>query len=193
MTEEEPLTILLNRAARGDRKASELALPEVYESLRRIASARLSRARQGESLVTTALVHEAYLKISRPRSEEPLSLAGRGQFFQHAARAMRDILVDRARERGSLKRGGDLKRVTLHEVGQFLDTPAEDILQLDEILRKLETHDDLGYRIVMLRYFSGLTEEETAEVLEISRTSVQRRWRLCRAWLARELTRESEA
>jgi RNA polymerase sigma factor (TIGR02999 family) len=158
--------------------------PLVYGELKRIASAKRARAGAGETLRTTALVNEAFLRLS---GKEDLAFNGRRHFFCTAARAMRDILVEEARSKSRHKRGGAMNRVELDDIAQTLDTPPEDLLALHAALEKLEAEDAEDHEIVMLRYFAGLTMDEIAELRSVSTRTVERRWRFCRAWLAREL------
>jgi RNA polymerase sigma factor (TIGR02999 family) len=180
------ISILLNQAARGDSKAAGEVFRAIYQELRRLASAKLARLPAGGSLRTTDLVHDAWLRIVPDR---PQGWDGRRHFFFAASRAMRDILVEEARRKASLKRGGDVRRVPLEEIACTFDAPPDDILDLDAALRKLELDDPEGHRLVLLRFFAGLTAEEIAEALETSVRTVERRWRFLRVWLARELER----
>jgi len=164
---------------------SEL-LPLVYDELRALARARLARLPRGQTLEATALVHEAYLRIS-PR--EPAGWHGRRHFFFAAARAIRDILVEDLRSKSRLKRGGEFRRVRLTELGAALsrDEDPYDLLALDEALHGLEADSPGAYEIVMLRYFAGLELAEAAETAGISESTAKRRWRYARAWLLRAM------
>lgn len=157
-----------------------------YEELRAMASSRLKRLAAGQTLQATALVNEAYLRIAGPKER---SWANRAHFFFVAGRAMRDILVEEARRKGSLKRGGDRHRVPIEFAGIEAEMPDEDILALHEALEKLEAEDPERARMVYLRYFAGLSAIECAEALEMSKVTFHRRWRLVWAWLKRELAR----
>ncbi len=174
------VTQLLNRAAlEGDAAIAEL-LPIVYDELRALASAVFRNQSPGHTLQPTALVHEAYLKLVN----QPIDWSGRGQFFVVAAMAMRSILVDHARGRGRLKRGGGAKRVSLSEIDptpQTLD--AETVLAIDEAMKMLAELDERKARLVELRFFGGLSSDEAADVLGISRSTAAEDWRLARAWL----------
>lgn len=181
------LTRTLSAAATGDRQAAADLFPLVYDELRRLARSRMANQPPGTTLQPTALVHEAYLKLVG--SGDP-GWDGRAHFFGAAARAMRNILVDQARRRGSLKRGGDRKRVDNEDVEPFIEPVSEDILALDEALTELELQDERKARIVMLHYFAGLTLEETADALLISVPTVQREWRFTRSWLFTRLGEE---
>jgi len=178
--ESKTVTVLLNRAAEGDRIAAREVLPLVYHELRRLASARMAKLPPGQTLQATALVHEAYLAVNE---SQPLGYESRTQFFIFAARAMRDILVDAARRKSRIKHGGDLDRVELEDVGLVVETPVEDILALNQALDTLEIEDPEGHRIVMLRYFAGFSQSEVADALGVSERTIERRWRFLRAWL----------
>jgi hypothetical protein len=181
MSGSEQTRALTMLAAAGDPVAAEQLLPLVYGELRRIAQVHLQRfGGGGGTLQATALVHEAYMKLIG--SEDP-GWNGRAHFFAAAGRAMRNILVDQARRRDSLKRGGDRERVSLDEAEISLDEPREDIIALDAALKKLEAHDRSLADLVMLRYFSGLTEPEAAIALNTSERTVRRDWQYARAWL----------
>ncbi len=178
------ITCLLARASGGDRAALEELVPLVYADLRRIAGRQLRGERAGHTLQATALVHEAYLRIFEGAE---IAFDSRAHFFGIAARAMRQILVDHARARGAGKRGGGLCRITLDEAvaaGQPADV---DLLVLDEALERLAARDAGQARIVELRFFGGLTNEETAVALGVSSATVKRAWTVARAWLFREL------
>ncbi len=184
-----PITQLLNRAGGGDEKAAALVLSELYEKLRGLARAQRARLRPGETMDTTALVHEAYVRLVDRRT---VSWNGRHHFYCTVARSMRDLLVEEARRKRSLKRGGDQQRVTLRDIAAVVDAAPERVLALEQVLQRLERDHPDKYQVVMLRYFTGLTVPEIAEVLDISVSSVERRWRFCRSWLFRELG-ESDA
>jgi RNA polymerase sigma factor (TIGR02999 family) len=160
-------------------------MPLVYDELRRTAHAYLNRERHNITLEATALVHEAYLKLV---DQQQMSFQGRAQFFGLAAKLMRNILVDRARERNALKRGGDLYRLSLSKVDRFLGEPDVDMIELDDALKRLAELNERHGRIVELRFFGGLSIEETAEVLNVSHATVEREWRFARAWLHRQLS-----
>jgi len=172
------LTLLLDAAAAGDRQAAAELLPLVYEELRRLAAARLAEERPGHTLQPTALVHEAYLRLVGDQQFD-----GRGHFFAAAAEAMRRILVESARRRGRVKRGGDRRRVDLDEYEMTDAAPADEILALDEALTRLAAEDSEAAQIVQLRFFAGLSIEQTAETLGVSRATAYRQWSYARAWL----------
>ena len=169
--------------------AAEL-LPRLYAELRRLATALAAQRGPGESLTPTALVHEAYLRLVK--SEDP-GWQGPRHFFGAAARAMREILIEQARYKGRLKRGGGGHRVELTEDMAWIEPPAGDILALDEAIGKLQQEDAHLAEVVMLRYYSGLTVEETARVLDVSISTVTRDWRYARAWLAGFLGKANES
>ena len=170
----------------ADREESALA-PLVYDELRRIAARYVSRERPGQTLQATALVNEAYLRLSAERTRH---FENRTHFLAIAARSMRQILIQRARARHAAKRGGAAQRVTLDEAhlaepgrGAAAEPSAIDVLALDEALSRLAAIDSQQARIVELRYFGGLTVEETAEALDVSPATVKREWAMARAWL----------
>jgi RNA polymerase sigma factor (TIGR02999 family) len=180
-----PATRLLTRAAAGDRQAASELMPLVYDELRRLAASYLRRERPGQTLQATALVHEAYVRLVRPGG--PWN--GRTHFLAIAALSMRQVLVDRARRRAAAKRGGARERITLDEA--MLPAPSAgtpiDLVALDGALTALAALDPLQARIVELRYFGGLTVEETAEVVDLSPATVKRHWTLARAFLKKAL------
>lgn len=174
------VTRMLEAAGAGDARASAELLPLVYSELRRLARARMAKTPPGNTLQPTALVHEAFLRLVG--SDEP-SWNSRGHFFAAAAQAMRQILVEQARRKASVKHGGGRKRVDLEQVEPFIEPPAEDLLALDEALTRLEQADPRKGRIVMLRYFAGLAAEETAAALGVSVPTIEREWRFIRTFL----------
>jgi len=180
------VTDLLKRAGAGDQAAFEAVFPRVYGELRRIAAREMRREKQGRTLQTTALVHEAYLRLLKGAS---LSFENRAHFLGIAARAMREILIERARARAATKRGGQSVRVTFEDVAVQAIPASIDVLSLDEALQRLARLDERHARVVELRYFGGLSVEETAAALGLSPATVKRAWTLARAWLYRELTR----
>lgn len=180
-------TQLLNRASQGEIAAAADLLPMVYAELRALAQAFFNDERDSHTLEPTALVHEAYLRLVDSTSIEWKS---RNQFFVIAAKAMRNILVDHARARGSLKRGGDWQEVTLQAVeAQVRGSSVQpiDLVALHDALERLARVDERKARLVELRYFAGLNEAEAAEVIGISRSTASEEWRLARAWLHKEL------
>ncbi len=192
MTEHQPtsgnpesgLTELINRAARGNVAAQHAILPAVYEELRRLAAAKRRGAAAGETLRTTVLVHEAYIRIFE---NEPEGWSARSHFFFTAARAMRDILVEDARRRAAEKHGGGLERVSLDDCGISLDAPPDQVLSLHRCLERLERDDEVGHKVVLLRFFVGMSMPEVADVMQTPLRTVERKWSFVRAWLASEL------
>lgn len=180
------VTELLDALSDGDREALDRLFPIVYEELRRIARRRLSKERPGHTLNTTALVHEAYLKLV---GLDSIQYEGRAHFFAVAAQAMRNILVSYAQYKKAAKRGGGRPGVPLDEAVVMSEQQADGILALDEALGRLQALGERQYRVVESRFFAGLTIEETAEALDISPATVKRDWNLARAWLNRELRR----
>jgi RNA polymerase sigma factor (TIGR02999 family) len=182
------VTRILSAIEQGDPQAAEQLLPLVYGELRRLAKQRLAREKPGQTLQATALVHEVYLKLVN--SEEVRRWDSRGHFFAAAAEAMRRLLVDNARRKRAEKHGGRLERHDLDALEIAAPAPPEDLLALDEALAKLEAEDPVKAQLVKLRYFAGLSEEDAAQVLGISRTTAHRHWRYTRAWLLNELGKE---
>jgi RNA polymerase sigma factor (TIGR02999 family) len=174
------VTRILSAIERGDPRAAGQLLPLVYDELRALAACRLAREKPGQTLQATALVHEAYLRLVG--AEDP-GWNGRGHFFAAAAEAMRRILVESARRRASLKRGGGLTRVDLGQIEVAAEGCSDDLLALDDALSVLEREDPQSAELVKLRYFSGLTGKEAAEVLRISPRTADFRWAFARAWL----------
>ncbi len=184
------VTQLLQRTMVGDEEALASLMPLVYDELRRVAGRHLLRERRGRTLQTTDLVHEAFLRLvpgtagHRPQN--------RAHFFAIAARAMREILIDRARARAAAKRGGARLRVTLSDVAARPAEISEDVLALEEALVRLARLDPRQARIVELRYFAGASIEEMSEALRVSPATVKRDWAAARAWLRRELSRSAQ-
>jgi len=167
--------------------AAEL-LPVVYTELRRLAAVLTGQLPPGQTLQPTALVHEAYLKLVR--GHDP-GWEGRRHFYGAAAQAMREILVDQARRKASLKRGGHGQRIDLTEGLALIEPPADDVEALDEAIRQLQAEEPRLAEIVMLRYYTGLSVEETAAVVCLSVSTVTREWRFARAWLAGRLSEDA--
>jgi RNA polymerase sigma factor (TIGR02999 family) len=188
------VTQLLEQASGGDSHAAAELLPLVYDELRRLARSKMAAEAgggAGHTLQPTALVHEAYMRLLGTAGKE-IKWDGRAHFFGAAARAMRRILIERARSRNRLKRGGgrDGVRVELDEAAISDESRSEELLALDEILDKLERHDKRKADVVMMRYFAGLSIDETAAALGVSPATVKNDWTFARAWLNHELSKE---
>jgi RNA polymerase sigma factor (TIGR02999 family) len=179
------VTHILSAIEKGDSQAGGELLPLVYEELRQLAKQRLVQEKPGQTLQATALVHEAYLRLVD--GEVIQRWESRGHFFAAAAEAMRRILVENARRKRAQKHGGRLARQELDDVDIAAPAPSEDLLALDEALVKIEANDPVKAQLVKLRYFAGLTEEDAARSLGVSRATVQRHWRYAKAWLLDEL------
>jgi RNA polymerase sigma factor (TIGR02999 family) len=184
------VTELLSALGNGDQAAAGQLLPLVYHELRKLAKARMA-AEPAQTLQPTALVHEAYLRLVGEAGGGDTQWKGRGHFFGAAALAMRRIMVERARVRGQLKRGGDRKRVSLDENAVATESGGENLLALDRALERLEAVEPRQAQVVMLRYFVGLTIEQTAAALDLSVGMVRKEWTVARAWLYREIAREN--
>lgn len=180
------VTQLLEAIDRGDRRATDELFPIVYDELRRIAQGKIAAERPGQSLGATELVHEAYLRLVG-NGEAPQGWNSRGHFFAAAAEAMRRILIDQARRRQAQIRGGDRGRVDLEDVQPAAVEQDQRLLDLDEALSRLEAQDAEKAKLVKLRFFAGLTNEEAAAALGISTATAQRTWAYCRAWLRAEM------
>ena len=177
-------TKLLIAWSDGSQEAFEELIPLVYQELKRMAKSYMSSQPSGHTLQTTALIHEAYLKLT----EKDKYWESRAHFFAVAAQAMRQILVDHARSRQRKKRGGKTQIISLDHIAEISDQRSAEIIALDEALRELEKLDERKCRVVELRYFAGLNEDETATVLKVSRPTVQRDWSFAKSWLFRELS-----
>jgi RNA polymerase sigma factor (TIGR02999 family) len=175
---------LVESARRGDEQALSALMPLVYDELRRLAASYMRRERPGQTLQATALVHDAYIRLMQ---DSKLSWQNRSHFFGIAARSMRQILVERARARRAVKRGGSRIRVTLDAGLLAAGAPAIDLEAIDEALSRLEALDPELARVVEVRFFGGLSIDEAAEALDVSPATVKRRWTVAKAWLAREL------
>jgi RNA polymerase sigma factor (TIGR02999 family) len=181
---------LLIAVQEGDGRAAEELLPLVYVELRRLAAQRLAHEKPGQTLQPTALVHEAYLRLVGPEGQagtRPWS--GRAHFYTAAAEAMRRILIDNARRKKRLRHGGGLRRVDLkgHEIAE---RPPEELLAIDDALVKLRAEDPEAAEVVKLRFYGGLSIEDAADALGVSRAGAYRHWTYARAWLRDALTRE---
>jgi RNA polymerase sigma-70 factor, ECF subfamily len=178
------VTQLLARAGRGDSAATNELFPLVYDELRSVAAAFLARERVGHTLQPTALVNEAYLRLVGPSE---VSWESRAHFFGAAARAIRRILTDHARARGREKRGGGASRIPLEDAQLSVEFESLDMVALDDALNRLAQLEPRMAKVVELRFFAGLTEEETAQATGVSVSSVTRDWRFARSWLKREM------
>ena len=179
------VTQILRAIDEGDLQASAELLPLVYRELRTLAAQKLSHEKPGQTLQATALVHEAYLRLVDVDQAQHWN--SRGHFFAAAAEAMRRILVETARRKQQLGRGGDRQRIPFDAVHVAADAPSEDLLALDESLHRLEELDPLAANVVKLRYFAGMTMPEAAEALGISLRTAERNWTYARTWLHRNL------
>ena len=180
------ITQVLDAAAAGDPKAAVDLLPLIYEELRKLAAARMAAEAPDHTLQPTALVHEAYLRLVGKDAGQPWN--SRGHFFAAAAEAMRRILVESARRKLTDRAGGRLERVALPD-SLAASTPPEELLALDEALIEFERHDPDAARLVKLRYFAGLSHQEAAAALGLSRRAADRVWALARAWLYRRISK----
>jgi RNA polymerase sigma factor (TIGR02999 family) len=185
------LTRILEAAQRGELAAAAELLPLVYDELRRLAAHKMSVEAPGHTLQPTALVHEAWLRLVAP--EQQAQFQNRAHFFGAAAEAMRRILVDRAREKKALKRGGDWERVELESVEILSPMPDDELLALDEALDRLATVDTRAAEMVKLCFFVGLTQAEAARELGVALSTAERIWAFARAWLLREVRKERGA
>ena len=185
------ITRILEAIDEGDAHAAEELLPLVYDELRRLAAQKLSREKLGQTLQATALVHEAYIRLIGPEDQH---WDGRGHFFAAAAEAMRRILIENARRKRDAKHGGGpAHKVPLDHVQPTVLERGEDLLDLDEALRRLEEVDRKKAELVKLRYFAGLTIPQAAAALSVSVTTANRYWSYARAWLHEELEKSDEA
>ena len=181
---EKQITRLLQVAARSGPESADRLLPLVYDQLRALARASMARETPGQTLQPTALVHEAYLRVI---GDEDPGWNSRGHFYAAASRAMRRILVEQARRKSRAKHGGGRDRVPLRDEAEAVESDPTDVIAVDEAVRRLEARDPRKGEIVNLRYFAGLTVEETARALEVSVGTVEREWRYIKAWLQVEL------
>ncbi len=176
---------ILMAVEQGDPQAASQLLPLIYDELRRLAAQRLALEKPGQTLDATGLVHEAYLRLVGGRPEQGFN--GRRHFFAAAAEAMRRILIEKARRKGRIRHGGEKKRLSLDDVQPAQEVANDRLLAVDEALGRLAAEDDTVAEVVKLRYFVGLTIEETAEVLGISVRTANRHWSYARAWLYQQL------
>jgi RNA polymerase sigma factor (TIGR02999 family) len=184
------LTQILEAAQKGDPKATEDLFPLLYEELRKIAAHKMSNEAPGQTLQPTALVHEAWLRLGGPKTQK---WKNRAHFFGAAAEAMRRILVERARRKQRLKRGGHLERVEFEEADIACPMPDEDLLALDEALTRLSQFDPRAAEVIKLCFFVGLTQPEAAKELGTSISTVERSWSFARAWLFREIQKSKDS
>ena len=175
------VTQILGAIAQGQTQAADELLPLIYTELRQLAAARLRQERPGQTLQATALVHEAYLRLVG--NDPPVKWEHRGHFFAAAAEAMRRILVERARRKKRLRHGGGLRRVELQEPDLTIEGPSIDVLSLNDALQQFEQQQPRKAELVKLRYFAGLSEEDAAAALGISRATAARWWAFAKAWL----------
>ncbi len=182
---------MLDQVQQGDPKAAEGLLPLVYDELRRLAAQKLSHERPGQTLQATALVHEAWLRLTGAEGEgaQP-KWKGQRHFFAAAAEAMRRILVENARRKARVRHGGGSQRVNLDEVEIAAPLPDDDLLALDEALDRLTTLDAPAAELIKLRFFTGLTHEQAANLLGLSRSAADRAWVFARAWLFQQIRPE---
>jgi RNA polymerase sigma factor (TIGR02999 family) len=188
------VTRILSAIEQGDPSAAEQLLPLVYDELRKLAAAKLAQEKPGHTLQATALVHEAYLRLvgteGASASRRP-HWDGRGHFFAAAAEAMRRILIDTARGKAARKRGGAWRRMDLNRIDLATRAAPEDLLLLDDTLEVLARHDPEAAQLVKLRYYGGVSIEQAAELLGLSRSTAYERWTYARAWLYSELQDQS--
>ncbi len=182
------VTQILDAIQEGDTSASEKLLPLVYDELRRLAAAKMSHEKPGQTLSATALVHEAYLRLVGPDND--LEWNGKGHFFGAAAQTMRRILIENVRRKGRLKHGGERQRQELHESQFGMSDPDGEILAVHESLERFAAVEPKMAQLVELRYFAGLTSAEAAAVQGISKATADRNWAYARAWLRRDIGEE---
>jgi RNA polymerase sigma factor (TIGR02999 family) len=180
------VTRILNAIEQGDSSATEKLLPLVYEELRLLAAQKMSQEKPGQTLQATALVHEAYIRLVEADNQ---NWDNRRHFFAAAAEAMRRILVENARHKQRLKHGRDYQRIELNDMIQTSHQDSEDLIALDEALTKLVRNDSIKADLVKLHYFSGLSLEQVADILQISRATAYRYWSYAQAWLFDEINR----
>ncbi len=181
------LTLVLQAVGRGERQASEELLPLVYEELRKLAAARMARESAGHTLQPTALVHEAWMRLVQDGSR---TWENRAHFFGAAAEAMRRILIEKARRRARLKHGGGQERIELGNLDVAAAMPDEKILLMDEALEKLKVEDPEAAKVVVLKFFGGLTNDEIVPILGSSDRTVRRQWNFAKAWLYDCITKQ---
>ena len=179
------VTRILNAIEQGDARAADKLLPVVYQELRRLAAYKLSHEAPGQTLQATALVHEAYIRLVGSEAQD---WGSRTHFFTAAAEAMRRILIDNARRKQRLKRGGGQQKVNLNDAELAIEGSSDDLIALDEALVKLASIDKVKADLVILRYFAGLTLKQAASILHLSERTAKRHWTHARAWLYQQIT-----
>jgi len=184
------VTRILTAIEQGDTRAADQLLPLVYEELRRLAAQKMSHERPGQTLEATALVHEAYIRLV---GAEAQNWSGRTHFFTAAAEAMRRILIENARRKQRCKHGADHRRVDLNDSEITIEGPSTDLIALDEALTKLAEEDRVVADLVKMRYYAGLTIEQAASILGVSRRTADRYWAYARAWLYHEITKAEKS
>lgn len=184
------VTDLLRIAGEGDAHATKELLRVVYDELRGLAKSWMANTPPGQTLQPTALVHEAFMRLL---GKDQTNWQNRGHFFFVASRAMRDILVENARAKGRIKRGGDRRRVELDNLAVAVDAPGDDVLALDAALSQMEKEYPWEHQIVMLRFFAGMTNDETAKAMDAPLRTIERDWRFARAWLLGVLNADDPA
>ncbi len=180
------VTRILTAIEHGDARAADELLPLVYQELRKLAAHRMKQEKPGQTLQATALVHEAYIRLVGAENQNWNS---RGHFFAAAAEAMRRILIENARRKKRLKHGGDRQKVDLDQAQLPIDGPSDDLIALDEALEKLAKTDKASADLIKLRFFAGLTMEQTANILGIPRRTADRNWAYARAWIYRAINK----
>jgi RNA polymerase sigma factor (TIGR02999 family) len=180
------VTRILSTIEEGNPQAAAQLLPLIYDDLRKLAAQKLANEKPGQTLQATALVHEAYLRLVGTDREKAWD--NRGHFFAAAAEAMRRILVDRARQKATIKHGASFQKIELADIGTDPDARPAQVLALDEALDELAVHDELAAKLVSLRYFAGMGHQEAASALGIGRREADRLWATARAWLYQKLT-----
>lgn len=186
------VTKILSQIESGDPSAADQLLPLVYEELRKLAAAKLAQEKPGQTLQATALVHDAYIRLVSDDAKKQ-DWDSRGHFFAAAAEAMRRILVENARHKGRIRHGGQLERMDIEVVNLPTRMPPEEVIALNEALEILKQEDPIKSKLVTLRYFGGMTIEQAAELLGISRVTAHRYWTYSRAWLHQQISGEGEA
>jgi RNA polymerase sigma factor (TIGR02999 family) len=185
------VTVLLSAIDAGDPKAADELLPLVYDELRKLAAARMALEKPGQTVQATELVHEAWMRLAG--AGEPEAWNSRGHFFGAAAEAMRRILIERARRKHRIKRGGGQEAINIEDIEVAAAQPDEQILLIDEALDRLRVHDPEWERIVTLKFYGGLTDKEVAETLQITDRTVRNKWRYARAWLLENIREQTQA